>query len=300
MANRLTFMLLLAVAMGHVMAAQELSITMIGPPHGELFVAGAADGGQVIGGPIGLIAVEPFETGRPVAGAPYSAEAVTEVTQLLHDGNRIENRTSVTVARDSQGRVRREQRAVVVGPLVAQAPEPIITITDPSSGVFITLDAERKVAIRTPRPPDGQFRTMGGSVRGGVGAGVGVGVGVGGGGEPPPLPPPPLRAQPVSQGETRTESLGTMDIEGVRAEGTRVTVTIPAGAIGNQLPIAVVTERWYSRELQVVVQTRRSDPRTGETVYRLTNVSRAEPPPDLFQIPTDYRIQEPQTTIRNR
>jgi len=289
MANRLVFMLVLAFALGHVATAQE-SLSLVGRPRGEVFMAGP-EGGQIIGGPIGLIAVEPFDTGRPVAGAPYSAEAVTEVTQLLHDGNRIENRTSVAVARDSQGRVRREQRAVVVGPLVAQATEPIVTITDPASGVFTTLDAERKVAIRSQRPPDRPLRTAGASVGGGIGVG---------GGEPAPLPPPPLRAQPVPQGETRTESLGTMEIEGVRAEGTRVTVTIPAGAIGNHLPIAVVTERWYSPELQVVVQTRRSDPRTGETVYRLTNISRAEPPPDLFQIPTDYRIQEPQTTIRNR
>ena len=292
MTTRVTFMLVLACVLGRGTArAQERSITMV-EPRGEVFALAGPEGGQIIGGSIGLIAVEPFDTGRPVTGAPYSAEAVTEVTQMLHDGNSIESRTSVTVARDSQGRVRREQQAVAVGPLVAQAPAPIITISDPSLGVLTTLDAERKVAMRSLRPPDRPLRTVGGSVRGGVG--------VGGGGEPPPLLPAPVRAQPAPQSESRTESLGTMEIEGVRAEGTRVTVTIPAEAIGNRLPIAVVTERWYSPELQVVVQTRRSDPRTGETVYRLTNISRAEPPPDLFQIPADYRIQEPQSIIRTR
>jgi hypothetical protein len=69
-------------------------------------------------------------------------------------------------------------------------------------------------------------------------------------------------------------------------------MTIQAGAIGNHLPIVIVSERWYSPELQVVVLTRRSDPRLGETVYRLVNILRAEPPADLFEVPTDYRIEE--------
>jgi hypothetical protein len=89
-----------------------------------------------------------------------------------------------------------------------------------------------------------------------------------------------------------TQSLGTQVVEGVRAEGTRTTTTIPAGAIGNELPIEMVAERWYSPELQVVVLTRRTDPRFGETVYRLTNIVRAEPPAALFQIPSDFKIEE--------
>jgi hypothetical protein len=257
----------------------------MGEGRGDLFVMGGPGAPQLISGAINLIAVEPFEMGPTVKGAPYSAEGVTEIAQLLHDGNRIENRTSVTIARDSEGRVRREQRAVAVGALVAQAPGPIITITDPSSGVFTTLDPERRVAIRSPRPADRPLQAFT-DVRGAARLG----------GAPPPLPPP--QGQLVPRGDVRTESLGMTDIEGVRAEGTRTTVTIPAGAVGNQLPIAVVTERWYSPELQVVVQTRRADPRTGETVYRLTNIVRAEPPPDLFQIPADYRIEEPKRVIR--
>jgi hypothetical protein len=77
-------------------------------------------------------------------------------------------------------------------------------------------------------------------------------------------------------------------IEGVQAEGTRTTLTIPAGAIGNDLPIQVVSERWYSPELQTVVMTKHSDPRMGDTTYRLTNINRNEPAPSLFQAPADY------------
>jgi hypothetical protein len=76
------------------------------------------------------------------------------------------------------------------------------------------------------------------------------------------------------------------------AEGTRITLTIPAGKIGNERPIATVNERWYSQELQTVVLTKNSDPRMGETTYRLTNINRGEPDPSLFQVPADYTVEE--------
>jgi hypothetical protein len=92
--------------------------------------------------------------------------------------------------------------------------------------------------------------------------------------------------------EVNQESLGAQSIEGVMAEGTRVTLTIPAGKIGNERPIVTVNERWYSQELQTVVLTKNSDPRMGETTYRLTNINRSEPDPSLFQVPADYTVDE--------
>jgi hypothetical protein len=88
------------------------------------------------------------------------------------------------------------------------------------------------------------------------------------------------------------EQLGKQTIEGVEAEGTRTTVTIPAGEIGNERPIEIVSERWYSPELQLVVMTRHSDPRFGETTYKLTNINRAEPAKSLFEVPSDYTVKE--------
>jgi hypothetical protein len=87
-----------------------------------------------------------------------------------------------------------------------------------------------------------------------------------------------------------TEKLGTQIIEGVAAEGSRSTRTIAPGEIGNERAINIVDERWYSPELKTVVMTRHSDPRTGETVYKLTNISREEPPHNLFEVPADYTI----------
>lgn len=90
--------------------------------------------------------------------------------------------------------------------------------------------------------------------------------------------------------ETRTEKLGTQNIEGVEAEGTRRTTTIPAGAIGNERPIDIVYESWYSNDLQLVVLSKTSDPRIGDQTYRLTNITRSEPDPSLFSLPAGYRL----------
>jgi hypothetical protein len=90
----------------------------------------------------------------------------------------------------------------------------------------------------------------------------------------------------------KTEALGTQMMEGVNAEGTRVSTTLDTGAIGNDRPIQMVNERWYSAELKTLVMTKHSDPRSGEETFRLTNISRAEPGADLFQVPTSYQIVE--------
>jgi hypothetical protein len=91
----------------------------------------------------------------------------------------------------------------------------------------------------------------------------------------------------ANSANVKTESLGRQTIEGVPADGTRTTLTIPAGQMGNEQPIQVVTERWYSPDLQTVLMTKHSDPRNGETVTHLQNVSRSEPSPTLFQVPAD-------------
>lgn len=92
-----------------------------------------------------------------------------------------------------------------------------------------------------------------------------------------------------SKYDTKTEQLGSKTVEGVEAEGTRTVTTIPAGAIGNERPIETVYEKWYSKELQLVVMSKRTDPRFGEQTYRLTNLVRSEPDPSLFNVPAGYK-----------
>jgi hypothetical protein len=215
-----------------------------------------------------VMMAEPFEMGEPVTDAPYSADVVTEIVQTLADGNRIERRTTSSVARDTQGRVRRAQRLAAIGSILPQGDAEIVTINDPVARAHYRLDVARKVAVRSA--PVFTKRI-----------------------ESPPFAAAPIGAHvQVRRGDdSQTESLGTRQFDGVSAEGTRSTTTIPAGAIGNQAPILIVAERWYSPELRVVVASRRSDPRFGETVFRLENIVRLEPAAELFQVPTDFTIE---------
>lgn len=242
-----------------------------------------------------ILNVEPMENVPAIGGAPFTADATTEFTQMLSDGNRIERRFSTSLARDGKGRTRSEQEVAMLGPLVVlqngkggmnwTAGQPVGTtlgepprftiITDPVEGLTYTLDERAKEARRSPAksPLMHLVELKAQSVE---------------------LKKVADRVEMARQGAIANagtiEPLGTRQIEGVAAEGTRTTITIPAGQIGNLNPINMVTERWFSKELQMAVLITRRDPRSGETVYRLTNIVRTEPPPDLFAVPSDYRV----------
>jgi hypothetical protein len=204
--------------------------------------------------------------GNSVKGAPYSGMEITEHTQVLSDGTRIHTEGQTMVYRDSEGRVRRE------------TPNEI-TIWDPVANTSYRLDPKKQAGQQLPL---GRMATAGAAkaelkIQPGMLLVVnGVEMGVAG----------QVVAAP------KRESLGQQVIEGVNAEGTRETSTLEAGAIGNDLPIRIVAESWYSKELQTTIKTVHNDPRTGEEVFRLTNVSRVEPAPYLFQVPAGYQITE--------
>jgi hypothetical protein len=219
-----------------------------------------------------FVGAEPFSGGKVVTGAPYSAQAVTEHTQTLPDGNTIHTTTTANVYRDSQGRTRREQEIGAIGPWAAQgSPRKVITITDPVGGAMYTLNPDRQVARQMP------FRTRAGAWKG---AGT-------------------TRQKPENP-NIKTESLGTQVIGGVTAEGTRITRTIPAGQIGNQAPLVITLERWYSPELQTDVMRKQVNPQFGETTFRLTNIVRAEPDASLFQVPPNYTIRSGRPSNTNK
>lgn len=233
----------------------------------------------------------------PVVGAPYSAQAVTETTQVLADGNRIQRKMTSAVYRDSEGRTRREQSLSGFGSLAPQPTRQMIFITDPVAGASYMLQPETKTARKTVSPTAAGLRqTLEENRRLFTGSAEAL--------RTETLRREALRAQAVPaeppRAETmraallsppKRESLGRQWIEGVEVEGTRTVTLIPAGQIGNERPIEIVSERWFSPELKTVVLSRTVDPRTGETVYRLTNISRAEPARSLFEIPPDYNVQ---------
>jgi hypothetical protein len=99
-------------------------------------------------------------------------------------------------------------------------------------------------------------------------------------------------ALPAAGATTQTRSLGTKQIDGMTAEGGQATVTVPAGAAGNVRPMVTTQETWYARDLRLPVLTKMNNPVTGESVTRVQNVSRLEPPTALFAVPADYTVRE--------
>jgi hypothetical protein len=211
--------------------------------------------------------------GRTVTGAPYSGLEVRESTQTLPNGNVITQKTQSNVYRDSMGRVRTEMTVAPrqePGQTGTQPSRTIVNIHDPVAGVSRELNVQAKTARETPLPTN--------RGRGGNGPGPGN-----------RGPNPALRTA-GSDPNVVTEALAMQTINGVQATGTRVTRTIPAGQIGNAQPIAIVHEMWMSADLKVPVMVKTSDPRFGTTTTQLTNITRSEPDPALFQAPSDYTV----------
>ncbi len=220
-----------------------------------------------------------FEAGlgeKTVTGAPFSATFSTESTQTLADGNQIQRSSTGSIARDSQGRTRREMTLPAIGAFVVvsgQSLSHVVFLKDPVAGTRYILEEDKKIAQPLPEPPDKAAFEGRGHRSGGP-------------------------RDEAEKGQVVTTSLGTQTIGGVSAEGTRYTRTIPAGAIGNTKPIVVVSERWYSPNLQMVVMTKHSDPRSGDTSFQMNGIQLGEPAASLFQVPADYTIaQRPQHVV---
>ena len=252
--------------------------------------------------------------------APYSAEAVTESVQSLADGNRIMTRNTTRIYRDSDGRVRREQMNAAGTEVVS------INISDPVAGTSYILEPATHIAYR-----NGLFITAadpGGATFGAVGQGAfiatrspEVGVVVARPTKDSAVLADELKIKVADEmkvadeikmhsagamiaygplvstsdvKKTTQEDLGQQTIEGVAANGTRSITEIAAGAIGNEQPIRILSEQWFSLDLQVLVLTKHIDPRAGETIYRLNGIVRAEPAHSLFELPPDYTLKESQ------
>ena len=249
-------------------------------------------------GAAGIVAAGGFDgASGPILGAPYSATITNESIQTLADGNRLVQTSTGSTARDSQGRTRQDTVLPPIGNLSAANAPHLIFIHDPIAQTSYTLNLTEKTAQKMPAlPPLG----------GGTGDVGGTVVAMKGEGNGAPLPPPDAMATTVAasgpgvffekhlsttgQDQGNTEDLGSETMEGVLVNGVRMTHTIPAGQIGNDRPITIVSEVWTSPDLKTVVYSKRSDPRMGEQTFRLTNIVRTEPSPSLFAVPADFKI----------
>lgn len=275
-----------------------ISILCAGSAFGQATTATSAKplvlsmGDPAVFGPVGITTALAAPMGI-VTGAPYSAQVTTQRVQTLADGNRIEQITSGSVARDSHGRVRREEALPGLLSGDGEAAH-FVMIDDPVAQVHWTLDATTKTAIKMQLPGG---KNAFGSIP-----------------PPPPLSattktffysaaaPPPITTGPIqilarnasaaSDPNVLETDLGTQTMEGVAAQGKRTTRTIPAGQMGNEQPIVITAETWYSPVLKVLVTSTSNDPRMGLTTYKLTNIQRSEPAANLFQVPEDYTVNE--------
>ena len=249
------------------------------PPQNLTFVTPGLAMPGAAAGTIGIVAHRfSFNSGKPVTGEPYAADQVTEHIQTLADGNRIVNTTTTRIYRDSQGRTRTE---TTLPTLAGGPPAPVmITINDPVAGVTYLLNADNKTAqkltMKQVQLPDVKALAP-----------------------LPPLPEPSgagpvvfAAAAGLPKPEVKKEDLGNQTLDGVLVTGTRITETIPAGAIGNEQAIQTTSERWFSPALQVVVKSTNTDPRIGQTTETLNNLNLAEPDPSLFQVPGDYTVTD--------
>jgi hypothetical protein len=266
---------------------------------------------------------------RPIKNAPYSAQMVTERQQNLSDGNQIADRQATMAYRDGAGRTRQEivdpkgeLKVVTIHDPVAGATW-ILKPQDRSATKINTGEAARKAAeaararIEQMRK-DGTLPTVEHRKREDGKEEIIVKRVVRAHGAPGERSTEDVRialesglnAQrelqrrlaPLAAGvfgdvkwskNATVKDLGTRDFNGVKAEGKLRSYEIPAGEIGNRNPIVVADETWHAPELQVTVYSKHSDPRSGDTIFRLENLKREEPAASLFAVPSDYTVKDP-------
>lgn len=231
-----------------------------------------------------------------VKGKPYSADTTTETVQTLADGNHIVHRTVSKIYRDSDGRTRREQTFGNVDPEHPSPHEVKVFIDDPVNGTAFVLDPgsksvddlQRKRAFLYEKKAEDEARgTIVKDSEDAQGSGpVRMMVKFRDEHSGDPL----AEVIPDEKRETVKEDLGARNIEGVDCTGTRLTITIPAGTIGNEKPISIVRETWFAPVISAVVESTTDDPRYGKTTYQLKNVQLNEPSRSMFEPPADFKV----------
>ena len=250
-----------------------------------------------------------------VKNAPFSAEVITQYDRTLDNGGRIHRESRGTIFRDSQGRMRTENAPSAVLPSSERADH--ITINDPVQQVIIYLNPKTKTATVVrfsdvePNPPavaskygkakeKSKVRLAGQTAAGSGPSDTLAGSKAPGGAENLPLAQ--AASTPVATSKmdatifANTSAtivpLGTRNIEGVSATGTRTTRTINPGTMGNDEPIVSISDSWVATDLKVTVLNETDDGQEGHSTMKLVNIVRGEPNAALFVIPAGYKVKE--------
>jgi len=234
--------------------------------------------------------------GKVVRNAPFSAVSEQESQRTLADGNQITSKTSARYYRDSNGNTRHEVR-------LPGGDESITIRTADNTSYSLVPAAKLAIKISLDR-----INAKASAVGAAAGAAIKARIEAQhkDGGEivikrAGPNDTAYADMLPFIAGaygdlkwaaKASTKELGAKNIDGVKAEGKLRSYEIPAGEVGNRNPIVVSDENWYSPELQVTLYSKHHDPRTGDIVYRLSNLKREEPPAALFTVPSDYTVKD--------
>lgn len=235
-----------------------------------------------------------------VTGAPFVADRVSEHTQRLSDGTQI-HKPAITehISRDSQGRTRTERPAFQTMVTAQHAADfKVIVIVDTVAGFAYLLDDQNKVAHRVrvvlpARRPATRAANLQTASNGAI---VSSGTGTSGGGSVEGTGP--VQASDGTHPSPVNERLGSKNIEGLIADGTRSTTTWPVDSLSNDRQIVMTNEIWRSAELKEVVLSKRSSPFNGEDITKLINVNRTEPDASLFQPPMGYAIVDEKESFK--
>jgi len=197
-----------------------------------------------------------------VPDKPFSGKSNIEWTRTLEDGSVIITHLQANLARDAQGRMYRERHSFV--PLTADPASPVneIHLYDPVTRSQTLCNVHTKACVITNYFPETSFY---------------------------------LRPEGPFANNTRSlarESLGSDKLEGQTVIGTRETLTVNQGVVGNNRPLVSTREFWFSAELQTNVMVTRLAPTTGKQVVWLSDISLSEPDPELFRVPAGYTVRD--------
>jgi hypothetical protein len=206
--------------------------------------------------------VEVFVT--PIPNAPFSGVVRVERSFVQPDGSVANLKSMHDIGRDSRGRIHNEARAMVPVSSIETPRVISIRLYDPQTRISTALDPkERTFWTRTANHP------------------------------PATVPPSVRYGSPSDNGLpqnefTKTEDLGVNDMQGLPVRGVREVQTIP-GENGEKKEFIITDEYWYSEDLRINMMIKHNDPRKGTVTLTVTQVTRTEPDPALFEIPEGYR-----------
>jgi len=208
----------------------------------------------------------------PMTGQPFTlTEKVTTVKQAA-DGTTFTSLQEIVKYRDSEGRTRQTTKMIGANgsPRIIQD-----AIEDPVGHQYIVLNPAMQTATvnhsnppkepSAPRPISDEQRAAQAEK---------------------------IKAFHAANGDFIHETLAGKQIAGVYAVGERVTHIVPAGKEGNDREFKVIMETWMSPDLKIQLYQSMQDPRIGTMTHEVTDLSRADPDPSIFQVPAGYKVKD--------